>query len=193
MTDADTVTNLQMRGSLAGLSLNPVHTFSKLPVAQLRLVAGEGVEGDCHRGRTTQHLYRVRRTPMLPNLCQVHLLAEERLAEWSAAGFELRPGEFGENLLTRGLDLHALPPGTLICAGEGAVLEITGERTPCAKIDAFRPGLQALCWGEPPVASGRKLRRAGIMAVVRTGGEVHPGDGLMVTLPAKPWHPLPAV
>lgn len=187
------MTSAEPRGTIVAVSLNPRHEFSKQPVPRLRLIAGEGADGDCHRGATTQHLYRMRRTPLLPNLCQVHLLAEERLAEWAAAGFALQPGDFGENLLTRGLDLHTLPPGTLIHAGSHAVLEITGERTPCAKIDAFRAGLQALCWGEPPADAGKKLRRAGIMAIVRAGGHVLPGDALRVMLPPEPWLPLPAV
>ena len=76
--------------------------FSKEPQNEIRLLVGEGVEGDAHRGMTTQHLYLKHRDPSLPNLCQVHLFASEMLEELCAKGFSLSPGEIGENILTEG-------------------------------------------------------------------------------------------
>ena len=161
------------------------HGFAKQAQSAIRLLAGEGVEGDAHRGTTVQHLYQVRRDPLQPNLCQVHLFAAEKLEELAEAGFSLGPGEMGENVLTRGVDLLRLPRHTRVRLGAEAVVVITGLRTPCAQIDGYRAGLQKLFWG-PKDARGRRERRAGVMAVVVTGGEVAPGDSLMVQMPPEP-------
>ena len=170
---------------IESVSLNPEHGFSKSPRTSITLVAGEGVEGDAHRGRTTQHLYLKRKDPSLPNLCQVHLIGSELLQELAAKGFSLNPGELGENILTRGLDLINLPAGTLLHLGSEAVIEVTGLRTPCSQIDEFRTGLQQHLWG-PRDAANQKVRRAGVMSVVRTGGIVRAHDSILVTLPPEP-------
>jgi MOSC domain-containing protein YiiM len=174
---------------IESVSLNPKHGFSKRPQTSITLVAGEGVECDAHRGRTTQHLYLKRKDPTLPNLCQVHLIGSELLAELAATGFSLKAGDLGENILTTGLDLLNLPAGTLLHLGAEAVVEVTGLRTPCAQIDAFRPGLQKHLW---TVRGGekQKTRKAGVMGVVRMGGVVEAGDSIRVELPAGRHAPL---
>ncbi len=174
---------------VVAVSLAARHGFTKQPQPAIRLLAGEGVEGDAHRGTTVQHLYQVRRDPSKPNLCQVHLFPAEKLEELAAAGYALGPGEIGENVLTCGVDLLALPRGTRVRLGAQAVVEITGLRTPCSQIDGYRAGLQKLLWG-PRDAKGKRERRAGVMAVVVTGGEVLPGDPLVVELPPEPHQPL---
>jgi MOSC domain-containing protein YiiM len=177
---------------IASVSLSPKHGFSKQPQEFIRLLEGEGVEGDAHRGRTTQHIYRMKQDPTQPNLCQVHLVAVELLQELHAKGYEVRPGELGENILTEGLDLLALPLGTLLHLGPEAIVEVTGLRTPCSQIDRYQHGLQQHLWG-PRDADGKKTRRAGIMSVVRVAGTVRAGDVLRVVLPPEPYQSLPAV
>ena len=73
------------------------------------LVEGHGVEGDAHAGATVQHRSRKRWRPSEPNLRQVHLLHEELLDDLRGRGFEVAPGDVGENVLVRGLDLLAGP------------------------------------------------------------------------------------
>lgn len=172
-------------GEVVAVSRAPRHGFAKQAQAAIRLVAGEGVEGDAHRGTTVQHLYQVRRDPTKPNLCQVHLFAAEKLEELAEGGYVLGPGEMGENVLTRGVDLLRMPRHTRLRLGAEAEVEITGLRTPCAQIDGYRAGLQKLLWG-PRDAKGRRERRAGVMAVVVKGGEVSGGDALVVELPPEP-------
>ena len=176
-------------GFVVAVSRKPEHGFAKQPQSSIRLLAGEGVEGDAHRGLTVQHLYHLRRDPTQPNLCQVHLFAEEMLAELAAEGYPLSPGEIGENVLTRGLDLLQLPRGTLLQLGSEAQVEVTGLRTPCVKMDRHRAGLQRHLWGERD-AKGKRTRRAGVMGIVRTGGEVHSGDSIAVRLPPLPHRAL---
>lgn len=176
---------------IIAVSRKETHSFSKQPQASITLIAGEGVEGDAHRGRTVQHLYHVRKDPTAPNRSQVHLFADEMLEELRAKGFDVQPGGLGENILTRGLNLLALPEGTRLHVGE-ALLEVTGLRTPCKQIDGFRAGLQEHLWGER-VDDGKRARRAGVMSVVLVGGVVRPGDAIRVELPAEPHSPLQAV
>jgi len=178
-----------MPATVEAVSRATEHGFSKQPQPSIRLIAGEGVEGDAHRGATTQHLYLKRRDPTQPNLCQVHLFAAEMLEELAAKGFAVAPGDLGENILTRGLDVFALPLGTLLHLGATAVVEVTGLRTPCLQIDTFRTGLQQHLWGERD-ANGQRPRRAGIMSIVIRTGDIRRGDNLRIELPPLPHTPL---
>lgn len=167
------------------------HRFSKSCVAEIRVLAGLGVEGDAHLGVTVQHRSRVAVDPGQPNLRQVHLIAAELLEELGAKGYAVAPADLGENITTRGLDLLALPRGSRLQVGPTCELEVTGLRNPCAQIERFRTGLLA----EVVVrdAGGDVVRKAGIMAIVRRGGVVRPGDAMAVILPPEPHRPLERV
>jgi MOSC domain-containing protein YiiM len=167
------------------------HRFSKPVQASIRLLAGLGVEGDAHCGETVKHRSRVAVDPTQPNLRQVHFIHAELLDEINAAGFKVTPGQMGENVLTRGLDLLGLPVGARLRLGQQALVEITGLRNPCAQIEAFRPGLLAAVLGRD--AEGRLVRKAGIMGIVLEGGAVALGDAIAVTLPALPHRALERV
>jgi len=163
---------------------DPSHSFSKQPVAAIRLLAGLGVEGDAHHGMTVQHRSRVARDPNQPNLRQVHLLHVELFAELAAQGFRVRTGDIGENITTVGLDLLRLPTGAVLRLGESAAVEITGLRNPCVQLDRFAKGLMAATLDRAP--DGSLVRKAGVMAVVLRAGDVRPGDSIAVELPAQP-------
>ncbi len=60
--------------------------------------------------------------PDAPILRQVHPMHEELFDELRTDGFEVRPGDIGENVTTGGLDLLALPKGTLLQLGNEAVI-----------------------------------------------------------------------
>jgi MOSC domain-containing protein YiiM len=160
-------------------------------LTRIRLIAGIGVEGDAHAGVTVKHRSRVARDPTQPNLRQLHLLHAELFDELAAKGFRLSPGDIGENVTTRGLDLLALPRGARLRLGETAVVEVTGLRNPCVQLDRFRPGLMAATLDRD--ADGALVRKAGVMAIVLEGGEVAPGDPVAVELPPAPHAPLDPV
>lgn len=164
------------------------HSFSKYAEDRITLLAGLGVAGDAHSGDTVKHRSRVRRDPAAPNLRQVHLLHAELFEELAGRGFAVQPGQLGENVTTRGLDLLALPTGTRLQLGPHAVLELTGLRNPCSQIDAFQQGLTAAVLDRD--AQGGLVRKAGVMAVVVQGGEVRPGDAISVALPPTPHRAL---
>lgn len=125
-----------------------------LPAPSLRLVEGLGIEGD-RRARPGSSR-------------QVLLMAEE-----NCDAFGLAPGEVRENIVTRGLDLQALPPGTRLGIG-AALLEITKDCAPCEFMDTLRPGLQERIRG-----------RRGMLARVVRSGEIRVGDEILRSAPGK--------
>lgn len=126
-----------------------------------------------------------------PNLRQVHLVHAELHDELRAQGFAVAPGDIGENVTTRGLDLLALPTGARLRLGEAAVVEVTGLRNPCVQLDRFQPGLMTAVLDRDE--RGRLVRKAGVMAVALAGGDVRPGDPIAVELPPPPHVPLEPV
>lgn len=176
-----------MEGRVVGVSRSPAHTMSKQAEPFIRLLVGLGVEGDAHAGEKARHLYHIRKDPDAPNRCQVHLIQAELHDELRAAGFDLAPGQMGENVTTRGIDLLGLPTGARLHLGDSVVIEVTGLRTPCRKLDGIQTGLMAATRAKV----GKKVCfKAGIMAIVVAGGQVRPGDAVQVELPPEPHQPL---
>ncbi|MDX3567749.1 MOSC domain-containing protein [Streptomyces sp. ID05-47C] len=179
-----------MSGTVTAVSSNGEYSFTKPNRDSITLLAGLGVEGDVHAGVTVKHRSRVAQDPTQPNLRQVHLVQEELFDEVGAAGFTVAPGDLGENITTRGIDLLGLPAGTLLRIGD-AVLEVTGLRNPCLQIDNFRQGLLKQVVGRDE--AGNIVRKAGVMSIVREGGVVRPGDAVEAELPSGPHRPLERV
>ena len=134
----------------------------KRPVDSIALVAGKGVAGDAHSG-------------LLENR-QVSLLALEDIeaASKTACGayrerggegdFALVPGDFAENITTRGVVLCELPLGTRIELGE-TLLEVSKIGKEC----------QSGCEIKQLVGDCIMPRR-GIFVRVLRGGEVRRED-----------------
>lgn len=122
-----------------------------VPSPALTLLDGLGIDGDCHAKRGGSR--------------QVLLMTEE-----NCDAFGLAPGEVRENIVTRGLDLQALPAGTRLEIG-AAALEITKDCEPCAFIDSLRPGLRTLM-----------VRRRGMLARVVRPGEIRVGDEIQAKI-----------
>jgi MOSC domain-containing protein YiiM len=173
-----------MAGIVIAVSRSATHTFGKQVQNNIRLLAGLGVEGDTHLGATVQHRSRVASDPSQPNLRQVHLIHSELHDELNASGFSVWAGQMGENITTRGINLLALPVGTILSIGSEAVIEITGLRNPCFQLDDFQPGLMAAIIARD--SRGRIIRKSGIMGIIRAGGEIRPGDKIDVDLPPLP-------
>jgi MOSC domain-containing protein YiiM len=176
---------------VVSVSRASAHAFSKTVQPSIRLVRAVGVDGDAHGGETVKHRSRVRRDPTQPNLRQVHLVQAELFDELSAAGFRIGPGAIGENVTTRGIDLLALPRGTRLRLGADAVVELTGLRNPCLQLDAYQAGLMHAVLDRD--AQGNLVRKAGVMSIVVSSGEVRPGDTIEIDLPPRPHHALEPV
>lgn len=178
-------------GVVSAIWASPTHSFSKFAQPELKLLAGQGVVGDAHCGVTVKHRSRVAQDPTQPNLRQVHLIQGELFDELAAGGFAVQPGQLGENITTRGIDLLALPRDTLLSIGAEVVLRVTGLRNPCPQIENFETGLLKAVVDRS--ADGEIVRKAGVMTVVLSGGVVQPGDGITVRLPPLPHHRLERV
>lgn len=180
-----------MSGTVTAVSCNGQYSFTKPNRDSITLLAGLGVEGDVHAGVTVKHRSRVAKDPTQPNLRQVHLIHEELFAEVGAEGFKVVPGDLGENITTRGIDLLGLPVGTLLRIGDDAVLEVTGLRNPCLQIDNFQDGLLKRVVGRDE--AGDIVLKAGIMSIVKEGGVVRPGAPITAELPSGPHRRLERV
>lgn len=175
---------------IVGLARSGAHGFSKRPCQHLTLIAGLGAADDAHAGVTVQHLSRMKVDPDQPNLRQVHLIHAELFDEVAARGFAVGPGDLGENLTTRGIDLLALPTDARLRIGE-AVIRVTGLRNPCRQIDEFMPGLLAQMIDKR--SDGTIVRKCGVMGVVERGGSIARGDSIGLDLPPGPQRPLEPV
>jgi MOSC domain-containing protein YiiM len=180
-----------MSGIVTAVSRSAGHTLTKPNEDKIALLVGLGVEGDAHSGATVKHRSRVARDPTQPNLRQVHVIHAELHDELRARGFAVTAGQMGENVTTRGIDLLGLPTGARLCLGDQAIIAVTGLRNPCAQLDRIRPGLMGATLDRDE--DGNLIRKAGIMAVVLTGGEVRPGDPIRVELPPGAHQPLAPV
>ena len=169
---------------MIAVSRSASHTMVKPNQERIHLRCGLGVEGDAHFGETVKHRSRVRRDPSQPNLRQVHLIHEELYEELREAGFTVVPGQMGENVTTRGVNLLGLPARTRLHLGKGAVVEVTGLRNPCVQLDRLQPGLMAAALGRDQ--QGGFVRKSGIMSIVLADGDVRPGDSIRVELPPEP-------
>ncbi|MBM2621700.1 transcription elongation factor [Actinoplanes sp. LDG1-06] len=153
------------RGLVTSVSRNEVYSFTKPVHDEIVLVAGLGVEGDSHAGVHVRHQGRVRADPTQPNLRQVHLIHEELFTEVGAKGYEVRAGNLGENVTTRGIDLLGLPVGTILRFGVRA----TGDSVPASSGHRLGAGDSA------PASSGHQLG-AGDSAPASSGHRLGAGD-----------------
>ena len=179
------------QGEITAVSASATHSMAKPNHASIRLIEGLGVEGDAHSGATVKHQSRVAKNPAQPNLRQVHLMHAEMFDELRAGGFDIAAGQMGETVTTRGIHLLGLPKGTRLKMGNAAVVEVTGLRNPCYQLDGIAPGLMKALVGRDE--DGGNVLKSGVMSVVLSGGEVRPGDPVIVELPEGLHTPLEMV
>ena len=180
-----------MTATVIAVAFESGHNFSKIPKPAITLVAGFGVQGDAHSGKTVQHLSDKRKNPHAPNLRQVHLMHAELFDELAAQGIAVAPAQMGENIVTRGVDLLGLPRGTRLTIGEAAIIEITGLRSPCRKLNTIHPDLLKAVVEKRPDGSVNK--KSGVMGIVITGGDIRAGDAITIDLPDGDHVPLDCV
>ena len=180
-----------MSGIVTAVSRSASHVFSKSNQQSIKLLAGIGVEGDAHSGKTVKHRSRVAKDPSQPNLRQVHLIHAELHDELLAKGFNIFPGQMGENITTRRINLLKLPTDTLLHIGNDAVIKVTGLRNPCAQLNRFQSGLMTAVLDQDE--QGNIIRKAGIMSIVIATGVVNIGDLIQIEFPSQPYRSLERV
>jgi len=116
-----------------------------------------GLENDAHGGNWHR---------------QVSLLSYDKVKKFNRDGANVSHGDFGENLLVEGIDLAALPVGTLLKCGS-AVLEITQIGKEChSKCQIYHTMGDCI------------MPREGIFAKILQAGQVSVGDAVEVALSA---------
>ena len=127
----------------------------KTPVAEVTVKENYGVVGDAHADSLTHR--------------QVSLLAIESIDKMRNKGFDLNPGDFAENITTRGIDLPSLPIGTKLIVGNETVLEITQIGKECHAACAIRQQVGDCI-----------MPREGVFARVIRGGRIKAGDTISI-------------
>jgi len=147
MTQAEKV---ERRPSVVAVSVSDRKGVVKENVPLVELVVGHGLAGDAHAGDWHR---------------QVSLLALESIDKMRAAGAQVKPGDFAENITTQGLAVDALPVGTRFRIGQEAELTITQIGKTCHAGCAIRE-----------LVGDCIMPREGVFARVDKGGVVRPGD-----------------
>ena len=100
---------------------------------------------------------------------QVSLLAMESIEKMQAKGLAVGPGDFAENITTRGIDLIHLPIGTKLKVGEEVLMEVTQIGKECHSRCAIYYQ-----------AGDCVMPREGIFTKVLKGGMVRKNDPISV-------------
>ncbi len=125
--------------------------YTRIPVQSATLVVGHGIDGDLNGHGTPKR--------------NLNIMSAEMQAVLKGEGFKTAPGELGEQIAVKGLDMDSLPAGTRLQFGDSAVIEIVKPRTGCDRFEAIQ--------GKARTDAANRL---GMMATVITGGEVRVGD-----------------
>ena len=131
----------------------PQDRYERVPVERVRLVEFQGIEGDLKGGSTDR---------------QLNVMHAEQLAELGTEGFQVGPGQMGEQIVVAGVDPAALVDGAQLRLGT-AVIKVVEPRTGCARFEMIQ--------GKP---RGDAKGRLGVIARVVTGGAVAVGDAVEV-------------
>lgn len=99
----------------------------------------------------------------------MNLTSAENLEALGVVGFRTGPGEMGEQLVVRGIDVPSLKAGDCIHLGATACLEVATQRTGCLRLQEVQ--------GRPLKGT---LNRLGVMATVTAGGVIRVGDPVRV-------------
>jgi MOSC domain-containing protein YiiM len=139
-----------MAATVLSVNLSERKGTRKRPVDRASLVPDFGLQGDAHAGEWHR---------------QVSLLARESIDKIAALGLTLAPGDFAENITTRGIDLMSLPVGSVLRVGRDAELEVTQIGKECHLGCDIRKQVGDCV-----------MPREGIFARVTRPGAIAPGD-----------------
>ena len=140
---------MTMSGEVYRLSVSARKGVKKQNIGEASLVANLGVEGDAHAGSERQ----------------ISLLPYEAFDAVRECLPDIKPGDFAENITTRGLDFSSVGIGDRLCIGTEVRLVITQIGKECHDDCYIRQAVGDCI-----------MPRLGIFAMVVEGGLVRAGD-----------------
>ena len=133
---------------------DPEDHYARVPLTSATLIVGQGIEGDRKGGHPQR---------------QLNLMSFETLQALGEEGFQTEPGQMGEQIVIRGLDVGRLAEGDGLQIGAQARVEIVSHRTGCERFEHLQGK-------SPRLAAGRM----GVMAKVVADGAIRVGDPVKV-------------
>jgi MOSC domain-containing protein YiiM len=143
-----------MEGNIVSVNVSDSKGVRKKPVKEVVLKIDYGIEGDAH---SSSEWHR-----------QVSLLALESIKKMQEMGLNVSPGDFAENLTTRGIELPTLPVGTRMTIGDTEL-----EVSQIGKVCHDRCAIYYQ-------AGDCVMPKEGIFAKVIKGGKIKEGDRIKV-------------
>ncbi|MGC2062973.1 MAG: MOSC domain-containing protein [Thermodesulfovibrionales bacterium] len=140
-----------MNGRVVSVNISEKKGVRKKPVAEIMINENFGIQGDAH---ASSEWHR-----------QVSLLALESIRTMQDKGLDVHPGDFAENITTEGVDLVALPVGTVMTIGAGVVGKVSQIGKECHNRCAIYYQ-----------AGDCVMPKEGIFIIILKGGTVKAGD-----------------
>ena len=147
---------MKLQGTVRAVCISPAKGTVKKPVEKGVFIRNYGIENDAHAGNWHR---------------QVSLLSYDSVQAFNRQGAGVTDGDFGENLLVEGIDLKALPVGTVLRAGT-VVLRLTQIGKECHSDCEIRKRTGDCI-----------MPREGVFAEVLEGGEIRAGDEITAEPP----------
>ena len=141
----------------AGTVSDQKDQYLRIPLNSARLVDGYGIEGDRKGGNPKRNL---------------NIMSYETLEALREEGFSTLPGQMGEQIVIKGLDVGQLAEGDQLQIGDHTCVEVVNHRTGCQRFEHIQGK-------SPQLAAGRM----GVMAKVVTGGMISIGSSVKVLKP----------
>lgn len=130
------------------------NAYLRVPLSEAKVTVEYGIEGDM-KGENPKR--------------QLNIMCYETLESLRAEGFNTAPGQMGEQLILRGIDLVDHAPGTVVRIGSSVLVEVLELRSGCDRFEKYQ--------GKSPRLAARRL---GVMARVMQGGQIRVGDAVEV-------------
>jgi MOSC domain-containing protein YiiM len=141
------------KGKIIAISISKRKGTKKHNIKKAELKKNIGIVGDAHAGSTRP----------------ISLLAEESIEKILKKGLKVGPGDFAENITTRGIDLLKLRIGQEVKLGERVIIEIVQIGKIChSKCNIYYQ------------AGDCVMPREGIFAQVLRSGTIKGGDAIVI-------------
>lgn len=144
-----------MAGRIIAVCTSERKQTKKINAGDACLKENYGIAGDAHSSPDTHR--------------QISLLAVESINKMRDIGLDVNPGDFAENITTKGIHLASLPVGTNLSIGKEVVLEVTKIGKECHNHCAiyYQAGTCI-------------MPKEGIFARVLTGGMIKTGNEIKI-------------